>query len=181
MLWCCDAVMLPIRSSNLFSFCSLVFPYIFAHNLRKPRNRANRAENRPLSIAEIGRYARKAVLLHYVVKLLELCRQTPWIMPSNEYKSNACINFVECRHYRRKSIMPSNYSQYRNKKNRAKNNETLDSRGKKKEPWTFVRGSLCGAFTLPPPCGRYRDRCPWVIERFLFESVALRGTMNVDH
>ena len=46
-------------------------------------------------------------------------------MPSNEYKSNACINFVECRHYRRQSIMSSNYSQNRNKKNRAKNNETF--------------------------------------------------------
>ena len=48
-------------------------PY-FARKLRKARNRANGAENRPLSIAEIGRYARKAVPLHCVVKLLELCR-----------------------------------------------------------------------------------------------------------
>ena len=68
--------MLPIRSSNLFSFCSLVFPYIFAHNLRKARNRANGAENRPLSTAEIWRCARKAVPLHCVVKLLVKCRQT---------------------------------------------------------------------------------------------------------
>ena len=155
--WCCDAAMLWCCQYGrlIFSFCSLVFPYIFAHNLRKARNRANRAENRPLSIAEIGRFARKAVPLHYVVKLRELCCQTS-------------------------RIMSSNYSQYRNKKIEQKN-ETLDSREKRKEPWTFVRGSLCGAFTLPPPCGRYRDRCPWVIERSLFESVALRGTMNVDH
>ena len=84
------------RNVAMLLCCAQYPPLIyFAHNLRKARNRANRAENRPLSIAEIGRYARKAVPLHYVVKLLELCRQTP-----------------------RK--VSSNYSQYRNKKNRAK-------------------------------------------------------------
>ena len=97
---CC---MLHVAPSTVVYIVCLLLPRIslyFARKLRKARNRANGAENRPLSTAEIWRCARKAVPLHYVVKLLELCRQTP-----------------------RK--VSSNYSQYRNKKNRAKNNETF--------------------------------------------------------